>query len=123
MQVPDSYAVKKGKGKVILLQPGVAQKLGRGIALLFPGRTVPPGKTRYPFYRRLDGPQGRSGWAENLVLTWIGSWTVQPIVSHYTNRATWPMIAMQYICKMQAADSCALQHFMNYTDFHAVTLK
>ena len=25
------------------------------------GRTLPPGKTRYPFYRRLGGPQGRSG--------------------------------------------------------------
>ena len=30
-----------------------------------PGRTLPPGKTRYPFYRRLGGPQGRSGQAEN----------------------------------------------------------
>ena len=26
-----------------------------------PGRTLPPGKTRYPFYRRLGEPQGRSG--------------------------------------------------------------
>jgi len=56
----------------------VAQRVGRGIALLFhdrgtrrgersaarPGRTLPPGKTRYPFYRRLGGPQGRSGLAE-----------------------------------------------------------
>ena len=29
-----------------------------------PGRNLPPGKTRYPFYRRLGGPQGRSGRAE-----------------------------------------------------------
>ena len=29
-----------------------------------PGRTLPPGKTRYPFYRRLGGPQGLSGRAE-----------------------------------------------------------
>jgi hypothetical protein len=29
-----------------------------------PGSTLPPGKTRYPFYRRLGGPQGRSGRAE-----------------------------------------------------------
>jgi len=57
--------------------------VGRGIALLFhdrgtrrgwvvsstPRRTLSPGKTRYPFYRRLDGPQGRSGRAENLVST------------------------------------------------------
>ena len=26
-----------------------------------PGRTLPPGKTRYPFYRRLGEPQGQSG--------------------------------------------------------------
>ena len=32
-----------------------------------PGRTLPPGKTRYPFYRRLGGPHGLSGRAENLV--------------------------------------------------------
>ena len=38
-----------------------------------PGRTLPPGKTRYPFYRRLGGPQGRSGMAENLVPTGIRS--------------------------------------------------
>ena len=45
----------------------------RGIALLFldhgtrrgegsashPGHSLPPGKTRYPFYRRLGGPQVR----------------------------------------------------------------
>ena len=30
-----------------------------------PGRTLPPGKTRYPFYRRLGGPQGWSEQAEN----------------------------------------------------------
>jgi hypothetical protein len=51
----------------------VAQRVGRGIALVFhdlgtrmgwsasrPGRTLHPGKTRYPLYRRLVGPQGRS---------------------------------------------------------------
>jgi len=65
------------KGKVIRYRPGVAQRVGRGIALLFhdhgtrrgdwsaarPGRTLPPGKTRYPLYMRLGGPQGRSGRA------------------------------------------------------------
>ena len=35
------------------------------------GRLLLPGKTRYPFYRRLGGPQGRSGRAENLVSTGI----------------------------------------------------
>ena len=42
------------------------------------GRTLPPGKTRYPLYRRLGGPQGRSGQAENLVPTGIRSRIVQP---------------------------------------------
>jgi len=28
----------------------------------------PPGKTRYPFDKRLDGPQGRSGRAESRQL-------------------------------------------------------
>jgi len=45
------------------------------------GRTVPSGKTRYPFYRRLGGPQGRSGRTENLVLTGIRSRTFQPVFS------------------------------------------
>ena len=48
-----------------------------------PGRTLPPGKTRYPLYRRLGGPQGRSGRAQNLVPTGIRSRTVQPVVSIY----------------------------------------
>jgi len=41
-----------------------------------PGRTLPPPKTRYPFYRRLDGPQGRFGRAENLIPTGIQFRTV-----------------------------------------------
>ena len=44
-----------------------------------PGRNLPPEKTRYPFYRRLGGPQDRSGRAENLVPTGIRSRTVQPV--------------------------------------------
>ena len=36
-----------------------------------PGRSLPPGKTRYPSYRRLGGLQGRSGRAENLAPTGI----------------------------------------------------
>jgi len=44
-----------------------------------------PGKTQYPLYRRLGGPQGRSGRAENLVPTGIRSRTVQPVVSRYTD--------------------------------------
>ena len=44
-----------------------------------PSHTLPLGKTRYPIYRRLGGPQGQSGRAENLVSIGIQSRTVQPI--------------------------------------------
>jgi len=53
-----------------------------------PGRTLPPGKTRYPLYRMLGGPQGRSGRAESLVPTGIRSRTFQPVPSRYTDWAT-----------------------------------
>jgi hypothetical protein len=43
------------------------------------GRNWPTGKILYPFYRRLGGPQGRSGRAENLVPTGIRSQTVRPV--------------------------------------------
>jgi len=51
---------------------------------------LPQGKTRYPLYRRLGGPQGRSGRAENLVPVGIRSRTVQPVVSRYSDWATRP---------------------------------
>jgi len=55
-----------------------------------PDRTLTPEKTGYPFYRRLGGPQGRSGREENLVPTGIRSRTFQPVVSRYTDWATRP---------------------------------
>ena len=57
-----------------------------------PGHTLPPGRTWYPFYRRMGGPQGRSGRAENLVPTEIRSRTAQSVVSRYTNWATRPTV-------------------------------
>jgi len=62
-----------------------------------PGRNLPPGKARYPFYRRLGGPQGRSGRAENLVPTGIRSRIVQPIVSRYADWATRPIVGTQRV--------------------------
>jgi len=62
-----------------------------------PGRTLPPGKTRYPFYRRLGGPQGRYRGAESLAPTGIRSRTVQPVVSRYTDCATRPTRSVNYV--------------------------
>jgi hypothetical protein len=50
-----------------------------------PGRTLPPEKARYKFYRGLGGPQGRFGRAENLALPGFDPRTVQPVVSRYTD--------------------------------------
>ena len=66
------------------------------------GCTLPPGKTRYPFYRRLGGPQGRSGRAENLDPTGILSRTVQLVVSRYTDWATRPICTVGGIIKFVA---------------------
>jgi len=46
-----------------------------------PGRTLALGETGYRFYRRLGGPQGRSGRAEILVPNGIRSRNVQAVVS------------------------------------------
>ena len=50
-----------------------------------PGHTLYLGRNRYPLYRRLGGPQGRYGWAENLAPLGFDPQTVQPVVSHYTD--------------------------------------
>jgi len=56
-----------------------------------PGRSLPPGKTRYPLYRRLGGPQGRSGHVRKISPPpGFHSRTVQPVASRYTNYATRP---------------------------------
>ena len=103
-QTPFISTNKKVKGKVTPYRSGVAQRVGKGIALLFHDRGIRrgwvvsstprphfnPRKSRYPFYTRLGGPQGRSGRAENLVPTGIRSRTVQPVVSRYTDWATRP---------------------------------
>ena len=45
-----------------------------------------PGKTQYPLYRKLGGPQGWSGQAQKI---WpspgFDPWTVQPVARRYTD--------------------------------------
>ena len=101
----------KKKVKVTLVQAlrlctgRTAHRRSRGIALPFhdhstrrgegsasrPGRSLPPGKTRYPLYRRLDGPQGRYGQARKISPPpGFDPRTVQAVASHYTDWATQP---------------------------------
>jgi len=50
-----------------------------------------PGKTWYPLYRRLGGPQGWSGQVQKILTpAEFDPWTVQPIASRYTN---WAILA------------------------------
>ena len=84
----------------------IAHRGSRVIALLFldhgtrrgiersaarPGRSLPPGKTRYPFYRRLCGPQGRSGQVRKISPTPVlDPRIVQPVASRFTDWANRP---------------------------------
>jgi hypothetical protein len=53
------------------------------------GRTLPPGKTLYSFYRRLGGPQARSGQERKISPPpGFDPRTVQPVGSRYTDCAT-----------------------------------
>jgi hypothetical protein len=54
-----------------------------------PGCTLPPGKTWYPLYKGLGGPQGRSGQVQKILPPpGFDPWAVQPIGSRYTDYAT-----------------------------------
>jgi hypothetical protein len=56
-----------------------------------PGRSLSPGKTPYPLYSRLGGPQGRSAQVRKVSPSpGFDPWTVQPVASYYTDYATWP---------------------------------
>ena len=84
-----------------------AHRGSRGIALPFhdhgtrrdegsasrPGRSLLPGKTRYPLYRRLGGPQGQYGQVRKISPPpGFDPRTVQPVASRYTDYATRPTL-------------------------------
>ena len=54
-----------------------------------PGPNLPLGKTLYPLYRRLGGPQGRSGRADNLVPTDIFLITTLMILQYRNKMVAW----------------------------------
>ena len=86
--------------KFSLEQATKAQRVSRGIALPFHDlgaevgmggqhhapAALPPGKTRYPLYRRLGRPQGRSGRVRKISPPpGFDPRTVQPVASRYTD--------------------------------------
>ena len=67
-----------------------------------PGRTLPSEKTRYPFYSRLGGPQGRSGRAKKSssqlyqhTIAYLYCFTV-----HFCSLSFSPTYALIYIIKI-----------------------
>ena len=97
---------KKVKIKCTLVQAlrlctgRTAHRGSRGIALLFlargtgrawgfsvtPRPLFTPGKTQYPLYRRLGGPQGRSGQVREIAPPpGFDPRTIQPVASRYTD--------------------------------------
>ena len=93
--------IGKGKGKVLPTTGHEGPGGSRGIALSLtlaldgggwstprPGRFTPGKETRYPFYRRLGGPQGRSGRLRKISPPpGFDPRTVQHIESRYTDCA------------------------------------
>ena len=71
-----------------------------------PGRSLSPGKTRYPLYRRLGGPQGRSGQVWKISPPpGFDPQTIQPVASHYTDSTTRP--TFNYRVSKNSLCSCA----------------
>ena len=47
---------------------------------------LPTGKTQYPLYRRMGGPQGRSGRVRNISPTPVCDTRIaEPVASRYTD--------------------------------------
>jgi len=101
----------------------------KGIALLFldhgtrrgegsasrPGRSLPPGKSRYPLYSRLGGPQGQSGQMRNISPPpGFDPRTVQPVDIPYTEHATRPTIFHQYLCTITGHAVAQIDEVLHY---------
>ena len=56
------------------------------------GPSLPPGKTRYPLYRGVGGPQGQYGQVRKISPPpGFNPRTVQPVASRYTDYTTRPI--------------------------------
>ena len=114
-----------------------AQRVGRGIALLFldhgtrrgwgvsvwSGRTLPPEKTRYPLYRRQSGPEGRSGQVRKISPPpGFDPRTVQPVASRYTDYATKPTLFQRNIYIYISVCVCVCIYIYMYIPFSIYSL-
>ena len=78
----------RGNRDIAILSLDHGTRRGEGSASR-PGRSLPPGKTRYLLYRRLGGPQGQSGHVRKISPPpGFDPRTIQPVASRYTDYAT-----------------------------------
>ena len=61
-----------------------------------PGRNLPPGKTRYPLYKGLGGPQGRSGQVRKISLPTRIRSPDRPARSQSLYRLRYPALCRRY---------------------------
>jgi hypothetical protein len=74
--------------------------------------TLPSEKTQYPLYRKLGGPQGRSGWVQKISPPpGFDPWTVQPAASCYTDY-TIPVLGYTVHLMKNGAETTL--HYSNY---------
>jgi len=60
---------------------------------------LPPGKTRYPLYRRMGGPQGRSGLVRKTSPQPVfDPRTVQPVANRYPDQQRSPITTEDADC-------------------------
>jgi hypothetical protein len=75
-----------------------------------PGRSLPPGKTRYPLYKRLGGPHSRSVQVRKISSPpGLDPRTVQSVASRYTAYdIPAPVVYSVVELDMYAVRECAL---------------
>ena len=134
------HLTQLSKGKVPLLQERLLPRRwvkvqlyssittaveGGGCSATRSGRNLHPGKTRYPLYRRLDGPQGRSGRSENLASPGFDPRTVRPVVSRYTDCATRPTlkchkpsVILFHRCPLEYATAITFERIESHSDIN-----
>ena len=92
-----------------------------------PGRTLLTGKTRSPLYRRLGGPQGRSGLAENLVPHW-DSIPDRPARSQSLYRLSYPSMqpvvtVLNCLSGVKCCTGISALRYTNYCGFYTAALE
>ena len=86
-----SYPKSRHKGNIQAQIHPYSTAVWDGWSASRPGRFTPGRKTEYPLYRRLGGPQGRSGLAQKIFPaspTGFETRTIQPSESHLTSVLT-----------------------------------